>query len=269
MAMARMNLFSKSLDTFTSVTVTLPDEPDPDNPPALLIFLHGLRHDDTVFTRRVPVEHLSANRNIVCVFPSAARTWYIDRDQHLRWFTWVAEELPALVRATFRVSTKRENTFVAGLSMGGYGAVKAALRHPETFAAALSLSGALDITSPEFLARHPELSCLAAPTISEGDDLFRLIDNRGAGAGTRDATDAVGAGVLGEPPSPISLELSPKLWLTCGQEDPKLADSERFALAARAAGLGVTERYTAGEHDFAFWAPAFEAGLNWIDQQRQ
>ena len=64
-----------------------------------------------------------------------------------KYWTFVSDELPQIARSFFHLSDKREDNFVAGLSMGGYGAFKLALNHPDRFAAAASLSGALDIRS--------------------------------------------------------------------------------------------------------------------------
>ena len=63
-----------------------------------------------------------------------------------RYWTHASEEVPARARDMFPLSAKREDSFAAGLSMGGYGAFKMALQHPQRFAAAASLSRALDVT---------------------------------------------------------------------------------------------------------------------------
>lgn len=65
----------------------------------------------------------------------------------LKYFTYISEELPKICRDMFRIFNRRENNFVAGLSMGGYRALKTALRYPECFAAAASFSGAVNIHS--------------------------------------------------------------------------------------------------------------------------
>ncbi len=62
-----------------------------------------------------------------------------------RHWTYISEEVPAIARHFFPLSGDRNKNYVAGLSMGGYGAFKLALTYPERYAAAASLSGALDV----------------------------------------------------------------------------------------------------------------------------
>ena len=71
--------------------------------------------------------------------------WYTDMYRGLAWFKFISGELPALCRRFFPIlSDRREDTFIGGLSMGGYGALKCGLRAPQTFSQVISLSGALD-----------------------------------------------------------------------------------------------------------------------------
>ena len=79
--------------------------------------------------------------------PAAGRSFYADEAHGHRYWTYISEELPRVVGQFFRVSQEPADTFVAGLSMGGYGALKLALTHPERFAAAACLSGALDLVA--------------------------------------------------------------------------------------------------------------------------
>ncbi|MBW7462496.1 prolyl oligopeptidase family serine peptidase, partial [Paenibacillus sepulcri] len=87
-----------------------------------------------------------------------------------------SEELPALARSFFPLSDRREDNFVAGLSMGGYGAFKLALSHPDRYAAAASLSGALDVTG-FYKDRNKDLDLIYGSVEQLRDspnDLFRL-----------------------------------------------------------------------------------------------
>ncbi|MEZ4770034.1 MAG: alpha/beta hydrolase-fold protein [Caldilineales bacterium] len=108
----------------------------------VLYLLHGLVDDQTKSGRARPPSSATCSRwgwRLSCRRCSAAGTRIWHRVRH----TFVADELPALVKGMFPISSRRKDTFVAGLSMGGYGAFKLALAHPERYAAAASLSGAL------------------------------------------------------------------------------------------------------------------------------
>src|SRR5215204_1145839 len=153
MALMRCDFFSDALGLSTSMTVILPQRTQAqigmasiggDSPPPVLYLLHGLSDDDTTWSRRTSIERYVAPLGLAVVMPQVHRSFYLDEAIGNRYWTFLSEELPSVVGSFFRVSQRREDTFVAGLSMGGYGAVKWALRQPERFAAAASLSGALD-----------------------------------------------------------------------------------------------------------------------------
>lgn len=79
--------------------------------------------------------------------PEVRRSFYADEHYGEAYWTYISEELPAFIENTFSVSQEREDRFVIGLSMGGYGAFKLALNYPERFTATASLPGPLEITS--------------------------------------------------------------------------------------------------------------------------
>src|SRR5438105_6350898 len=109
-----------------------------------LYLLHGLSDDHTIWTRRTSIERYAAERNLAVVMPAVGRSFYQDTAGGARCWTFLSEELPAMMRSFFPLSEKRADNFAAGLSMGGYGALRLALTHPEKFAAVASFSGALD-----------------------------------------------------------------------------------------------------------------------------
>src|SRR5690606_12198592 len=99
------------------------------------------------------------------------------------YWTFISEELPEISRSFFPLSDKREDNFVAGLSMGGYGAFKLALSHPDKFSAAASLSGALDfniehlLDGPLSLKEFNNIFGDIDSVRGSENDLFRLIEN--------------------------------------------------------------------------------------------
>ena len=89
--------------------------------------------------------------------PAVHRSFYTNEAQGHRYWDFVSEELPGIVHEFLRVTDRPEETFVAGLSMGGYGALKLALTHPERYAAAASLSGGLDLRTLMLLPERADL----------------------------------------------------------------------------------------------------------------
>ena len=126
MALIQCDFFSESLGFSTSMNVILPQ-------PAreryrVLYLLHGMSDDHTIWCRRTSIERYVDPLGLAVVMPAVHRGYYTDMAAGYRYWTFISEELPALARSFFPLSHKREDTFVAGLSMGGYGAFKLALR---------------------------------------------------------------------------------------------------------------------------------------------
>ncbi len=94
----------------------------------MLYLLHGLSQDASAWQRYSSFETLADAYGLVVVMPSAGRSFYIDQPNGQRYFTYLTEELPQYLADVFGLAPRREDTFIAGSSMGGYGAFKAALR---------------------------------------------------------------------------------------------------------------------------------------------
>ena len=139
-----LKFFSESLGMQTEVYVLLPQRgtegqigvngtvPDTEKFRCLYL-LHGLSDDHTIWMRRTSIERYADAYGIAVVMPCAAKSFYTDMKNGDAYYTFVAKELPARIRSTFNISGKREDNFVAGLSMGGYGALKIGLRECESF----------------------------------------------------------------------------------------------------------------------------------------
>ena len=163
MALVTCDFFSDVLEVGCSMTVVLPQPteeqigvegdavPRTDFP--VLYLLHGLSDDHTAWLRYTSVERYAAAAGVAVVMPAVNRSFYANEVSGGRYWDYVAEELPQIVGNFFRVSQDPAQTYVAGLIMGGYGAMKLALTHPDRFAAAATLSGALDLDE---LSSRPE-----------------------------------------------------------------------------------------------------------------
>ncbi len=155
MALIECNFFSEALGLSCSMNVILPQsvgkgmigmkETGAGSAPPVLYLLHGMSDDHTIWLRRTSIERYAAPLGLAVVMPAVHRSYYTDMHEGGAYWTFVSEELPRIVESLFKVSADPRDRFVAGLSMGGYGAAKLALRRPDFFAAAASLSGAMDI----------------------------------------------------------------------------------------------------------------------------
>lgn len=154
MAFIECNFFSDVLGMSSTMNVIIPEnrknrigiktKAEQDEYPVLYL-LHGLSDDHTAWMRRTSIERYANKYGLAVIMPNVHRSFYTDMVFGNNYFTFISQELPEIAEKLFPLSTKRKNTFVAGLSMGGYGAFKLALNQPERLAAAASLSGALNI----------------------------------------------------------------------------------------------------------------------------
>jgi putative tributyrin esterase len=250
MALINCDFYSETLELSTSMTVLLPQQtrtqigmtgaaPSGHGAPVLYL-LHGLSDDHTIWQRRTSIERYVAPLGLAVVMPAVHRSFYADEVHGGRYWTFLSEELPALVSDFFTVSTRRADTYVAGLSMGGYGALKWALRQPERFAAAASMSGALDVVA---LARREDRTSLFhrvhGGEIRPEEDLLKLVA----------AAD------------PATL---PRLHVSCGTEDVLIEANRTFVQAAEKAGAPVTVDFRAGDHEWGFWDDEIQTVLDWF-----
>jgi putative tributyrin esterase len=258
MALIRCTFFSEALELSTSMTVLLPQPggaqigvtgPAESDPPPVLYLLHGLTDDDTAWTRYTSIERYAAAKGLAVVMPQVHRSFYADETYGMKFWTFLSEELPRTVEAFFRVSTRRADTFVAGLSMGGYGAMKWALRQPERFAAAASLSGALDAAYIQEYDMRPHIRELTARVFAgrtvahTGEDLFHLVKK-------------------------ADPETLPRLMLRCGTEDHVLAQNKRFVAACAAAGVPLDAELGPGAHEWGYWDAKIQEVLEFLELKR-
>ena len=242
MAIMRCDFLSDVLGLSTSMTVILPQAPT-DQPPPVLYLLHGLSDDDTMWSRRTSIEQYATERGLAVVMPQVHRSFYADEDQGLPFWTFLTDELPRTVHRFFRLSQRREDTFVTGLSMGGYGALKWALREPWRFAAAASLSGAVSIS-----AAHPD-----------DPDFARLLA-RVFGATGISGTDNDVVHLLSTA-DPATL---PRLYVACGTEDFLYGQNRHLLEAAERAGIPLTTSIGPGDHDWAYWDSRIRDVVDWL-----
>src|SRR5688572_19037026 len=152
MILNEIYFFSDTLGFHTSMSVLMPKRTLPDMKKErapkyrTLYLLHGHSDDHTAWQRWTSIERYAEGLNLVVVTPAVHLSFYNDMAHGGEYWQFISEEVPTLVRDMFGLSAARKDNFVAGLLMGGYGAFRMALTHPERFAAAASLSGAVDIS---------------------------------------------------------------------------------------------------------------------------
>jgi len=254
MALIHCDFYSEVLGISTSMDVILPQNTYSqigmkgssfsDKHPTLYL-LHGMSDDHTIWQRRTAIERYVASLGIAVVMPNVQRSYYTDMFHGQKFWTFVSEELLSISRSFFPLSDLREDNFVAGLSMGGYGAFKMALRCPEKFIAGASLSGAVDAVSIYNL-RHDD---------SELNNIFGSVDMlKGSENDLFYLADKVDK----------SNSLKPMLYQCCGTEDFLYKDNKRFKEFCNELSINLTYEEEQGEHDWSFWDKYIQNVLNWL-----
>jgi S-formylglutathione hydrolase FrmB len=204
----------------------------------VLYLLHGLSDDGSAWQRYTSIERLANDYGLVVVMPSVGRSFYTDLPNGQNYFTYITEEIPQYLKDVFDLDPKREDTYIAGLSMGGYGAMKAAFWHPEKYTAAASFSGVL---SMDMVRLHMEQDPLV------GIEFGQIFGN------TKD--------LPGGKYDPITWVKTfdqhaadlPKLFVSCGLQDGLYPLTRYFADTCKQAGIPVDYHEEDGQHTWDLW----------------
>lgn len=235
MAFIEMELFSDAIGIMTSVNVIIPENAK--EPPAVLYLLHGLSDDQSCWTRRTSIERYVMNKNLAVIMPTTYRGYYTDMANGYRYWTYISEELPRKMHSVFRLSDKREKTFAAGLSMGGYGALKLGLRCPDRFAAVAGFSSAADMRRA--VAASDEHIRVFGTELAEENDLFALAEK-------------------------LQGKQNPRFYMWCGTEDFLLEGNRRFSDHLKKLGFDIDYSESAGGHSWDRWDEQIEKALEWF-----
>ena len=205
----------------------------------VLYLIHGFTEDYSVWIRRTSVERYASDKNIAIVMPNVHRSFCIDAKYGLQYFKFVSEELPCIMQNMFGLSAKREDNFTAGLSMGGYSALKIALSCPDRFCAAASLSGAVDINRVFNDKDHiNETRAFFGDKVEDCNDLYYLASHA---------------------------DPMPAVYQACGTDDFMYYDNRKFSEFM--SGINYNYVYTEEEgigHTWTYWDKEIKKVLEWI-----
>lgn len=256
MILNEVNFFSEVLSVHSTMVVLMPQrlltEIQNKRRPKYktLYLLHGYTDDHTAWMRWSSIEKYVEGLNLAVVMPAVNTSFYTDMALGRNYFQFISDEVPAIAREMFSLSSAREDNFIAGLSMGGYGAYKLALTLPDRYVAAASLSGALDVT--ETIKGHG----LHDPKVwkPEMQTIFGDINKL---AGSKHDLFALAKKAAKAP-------LKPRLYQCCGTEDFLYADNVRFRDAIRRLPFDHTYEESPGEHVWEYWDRMIQNVLKWM-----
>jgi S-formylglutathione hydrolase FrmB len=239
MALIRLDHVPESIRVNLPLYLIIPDPKKVKEMPIrdrkVLYLLHGLSDDGSAWQRFSSIETFAYAQGLVVVMPSFGRSFYVDQPNGQKYFSYLVDELPQYLSDVFNITPNRENTFIAGNSMGGYGTFKAAFLHPEKYRAAFSLSGVLSLAildnhsdkrQPEFEHLFGDLSKLPGSQHDPAVWIKQAIEKK--------------------------MDL-PKLFIACGKQDDLYPLSVMFHSACQAAGFDVQYQEEDAQHDWIYW----------------
>ena len=254
MAYFRPEYYSRALHRVAAFETLIPNDPRendpvPDRPMRTLFLLHGYTGKAGNW---VP-EELTAKYNFAIVMPSAENSFYLDGISTGHAFqTLVGEELPDYVRKTFGLANRPEETYIAGLSMGGFGAIHTGLAYPETFGKIGALSSAL---------------------------IMHEVAKMKPGKGNSVANFEYYRECFGEPdqleeseknPEVLVRKLKregkkiPELFMCCGTEDFLIESNRDFHRFLEKEGVEHRYAEAPGIHDMKFWSEHIVHIVDWM-----
>ena len=236
---------SSELGFKISYKAILPEERT--GPYPVLYLLHGLSDDDSSWLYQSSVARYAAEYNLAIFMPQVHISFYTDMYMGENYWSFLTKEFPMKMKNLFNISHNSEETFVAGLSMGGYGAIKWGLTYPDEVAGIAALSAAVD----------PYRIWQDDP---DRDSLFKpIFGSKESFVGSENDLYALLKQVNKETIQPAILQI-------CGTEDYLYADNLRFKKALQETFSDYTFSEKPGEHNWAFWDQEIQVVLKWIQE---
>ncbi len=255
MALLQINHKSTFIQTNLVLNMILPEVTEEDPRPVrerkVLWLLHGLGGDGSTWVRNGNAERVAQTYGITMIMPSVGRSFYADMDNGQRYFSYLTEELPKWIGERFNLDLSRENSMIAGLSMGGYGAFLAALRRPDLYSEAASFSGLL------------ATEILHGPQSKTVDPVFMKEMSMIFGGLEKVPGSVYDPGFLLQQMAKEP-EKYPHLYASIGRDDDLLPTNRIFAQRAQALGLPLTYIEDEGDHTWAFWQKYLPIWLNFV-----
>lgn len=261
MALGTINIFSKSLRRTVTFNVIIPADKmvfgqveskkkEKVKPYKTLYLLHGIFGNYTDWVSGTRIQAWAQDHNCAVVMPSGDNKFYVDNELSGDYYSkFIGEELVEVTRKMFNLSNKREDTFIAGLSMGGYGALVNGLKYNKTFGYIAALSAAVHMDHFINIKENAKNEILSrSELISIFGDLDKLI---GSDKDYKYLAKRLKSN-------------KPKIYIACGTEDHLLEYNRNFRDYLFDLNYDVTYAEGPGGHDWVFWDTYILKVLQWL-----
>ena len=259
MAEFSINLFSNSLKRYTSFKMVIPNDVREDIPreitkynqrPMKTIFLlHGYTGNAGNWIS----EELMQKYNFAVVMPNGENAFYLDGlSSGHKYCTFVGEELVGYVRKTFGLAMTADDTYIMGMSMGGFGSLHTALAYPDNFGNAGAMSSALIVHDIAHMKETDENPVANYHYYHECfGDLDKVIESE-------NNPETL---ICKNKKSGID---NPEMYLCCGTEDFMLNNNRSFHEFLEGENIPHIYRESSGAHDMTFWNEYTVKIIDWM-----
>lgn len=261
MALIQVNFMSRSLMRTVPFNVILPidklfwdDASETECKPfKTLYLLHGIFGNYMDWVSGTSIQRWAEEKDLAVVMPSGENRFYVDqREGHNLYGEFIGRELVEITRKMFPLSRRREDTFIAGLSMGGYGAIRNGLKYHSTYGYIAGLSVATVVDNIEDRTND-------TPSLIARRDFAESIFGNLSKVKNSDLDPKWLVKQLSEKGAEL-----PKVYLACGTEDGLLDGNRRIRDYMRAAGIEVAYEEGPGAHEWDFWNRYIKKVIDWL-----
>ena len=249
MAFLELEIFSWKLQHRERVNVIMPQGQElagvkfDGKKPKLLFLLHGLSDNHSMWARYTQLERFALQHNVCIVMPSGGRSFYTDMKYGGKYYSYIAKELPQIIANMFNISDKREDHAIAGLSMGGYGALKIGMRECDYFGYAAGVSSVADILEGEKHFPSDMVNVFGEDmNVCDEDDLFKLAEKTNSNPN------------------------KPKIYMAVGKSDFLYDANIRLRDKFNTLDFDYTYEEAEGAHTWEFWNEYVQHVLSWFDK---
>lgn len=236
--------FSENLSRKVSYSAIIPGKSRKEKSLKTLYLLHGYSGDRKDWFYAGNIEQLAERYNIAVIMPSGENSYYVDHPNGMQYGKFIGEELVKETRSLFPLSRDFKETWIAGLSMGGYGALRNGLYYNETFGKVVALSSRIlrkDFSNPKHTYPDRIMRVLIGSEnvndMPDAMDLYQLITEN---------------------------KTQPDLYMACGTSDFLYQDNLEFHYYLKAQEIEHHYVESEGDHNWTFWNQQIIPALEWL-----
>ncbi|MBQ9327007.1 MAG: acetylesterase [Solobacterium sp.] len=218
-----------------------------------LYFLHGLNYNCEAWLKETRIDRLARDLNLAVIFPDGENSFYVEGlGPNSDYGALISEELVTFTRTVFPLSQKREDTFIGGFSMGGFGALRNGLNYADTFSKILAFSSAIHMF--EFEPGDPNRAITCNEDLVFGSYEQAKSTTKNPAVCLKELSNAVEEGTA----------VYPEIYMICGKQDGLLAANRSFRDKLLEAGAPLRYEEYEGIHSHDFVSEHLNGGLAWL-----